>query len=248
MPAIEVEGLTKQYGPTMAVDDISFSIEPGEIVGFLGPNGAGKTTTIRVLTCFIPATSGHARIAGHDVFRESIEVRRKIGYLPENVPLYREMRVREYLDYRAALKRVPRSERDDRVDEALRLVKIEDHASRIIGHLSKGYRQRVGLADTLVHDPEVLILDEPTVGLDPNQVREVRDLVKALAEERTVLFSTHIIPWVEAVCQRVVVICRGKIVADSPLADLLEGAEEGLEGVFRDLTADGEPADEEVAS
>ena len=243
MPAIEVEGLTKRYGPTLAVDDISFSVDPGEIVGFLGPNGAGKTTTIRILSCFIPASSGHARVAGHDVGTESIEVRRKIGYLPENVPLYREMRVREYLTYRAALKRVPRVERDDRVNEALELVKIEDHADRIIDQLSKGYRQRVGLADTLVHDPDVLILDEPTVGLDPNQVREVRDLVKALAERRTVLFSTHIIPWVEAVCERVIVICRGKIVADGAIATLLNGREGGLEDLFRDLTV----AAEEVA-
>ena len=244
MPAIEVEGLTKRYGPTLAVDDISFSVDSGEIVGFLGPNGAGKTTTIRILSCFIPASSGRASVAGLDVERESIEVRRKIGYLPENVPLYREMRVREYLSYRAALKRVPRAERDDRVEEALELVKITDHEDRIIDQLSKGYRQRVGLADTLVHDPDVLILDEPTVGLDPNQVREVRDLVKALAERRTVLFSTHIIPWVEAVCERVVIICAGKIVADGPIVDLLEGREGGLEEVFSDLTV---PADEEVA-
>jgi len=236
MPAIEVEGLTKRYGPTLAVDDVSFSIDAGEIVGFLGPNGAGKTTTIRILSCFIPATAGRARVAGYDVATESIDVRRKIGYLPESVPLYREMRVREYLTYRAALKRVPRAERDDRVQETLQLVKIEDHADRIIDQLSKGYRQRVGLADTLVHDPEVLILDEPTVGLDPNQVREVRDLVRDLAERRTVLFSTHIIPWVEAVCPRVVVIHRGKIVADAAIATLTEGREGGLEEAFRLLT------------
>jgi ABC-2 type transport system ATP-binding protein len=244
MPAIEVEGLTRRYGPTLAVDDISFSIEPGEIVGFLGPNGAGKTTTLRILTCFLPASSGTARVAGFDVFRESIQVRRRIGYLPENVPLYKEMRVREYLDYRAALKRVPRARREESVDEALRLVRIEDHADRIIGHLSKGYRQRVGLADTLVHDPEVLILDEPTVGLDPNQVREVRDLVRALSEKRTVLFSTHVIPWVEAVCERVVVINEGKIVADGPIAELKEGVDGGLEERFRSLTgqASGEVA------
>jgi ABC-2 type transport system ATP-binding protein len=245
MPAIEVEGLTKRYGPTLAVDDISFSIEPGEIVGFLGPNGAGKTTTLRILTCFLPASSGTARVAGFDVFKESIEVRRRIGYLPENVPLYKEMRVREYLDYRAALKRVPRGEREDAVNEALRLVRIEDHADRIIGHLSKGYRQRVGLADTLVHDPEVLVLDEPTVGLDPNQVREVRDLVRALSEKRTVLFSTHVIPWVEAVCERVVVIAQGRIVADGAISELTEGVDGGLENVFRSLTGQ---AAEEVAS
>jgi ABC-2 type transport system ATP-binding protein len=236
MPAIEVVGLTKRYGPTLAVDGISFSVEPGEVVGFLGPNGAGKTTTIRILTCYYPATSGSARVAGHDVFRESAAVRRKVGYLPENVPLYKEMRVRAYLMYRAALKGVPRAVRRDRVENALALVQIEDHADRIIGHLSKGYRQRVGLADTLVHDPEVLILDEPTVGLDPNQVREVRDLVRDLASQRTVLFSTHVIPWVEAVCQRVVIIAKGRIVADGAIAEIAEGVEGGLEEAFRRLT------------
>ena len=251
MPAIEVEGLTKWFGPTLAVDGISFEIEPGEVVGFLGPNGAGKTTTLRILTCFIPASTGVARVAGHDVFRESSLVRRKIGYLPENVPLYKEMRVREYLEYRAALKRVPRIDRRRRIREALELIRIEDHADRIIGHLSKGYRQRVGLADTLVHDPEVLILDEPTVGLDPNQVREVRDLVKDLAQRRTVLFSTHVIPWVEAVCERVIVIDRGRIAADGRISELSAGLDGGLEERFRLLTDTADPAgitagDEEV--
>ncbi len=241
MPAIEVEGLTKRYGPTVAVDGIDFTVDPGEVVGFLGPNGAGKTTTLRILTCYIPATAGRARVGGYDVFRDSAQVRRIIGYLPENVPLYREMRVREYLMYRAALKRVPRSTRAKRVDEALDLIRIRDHADRIIGHLSKGYRQRVGLADTLVHDPEVLILDEPTVGLDPNQVREVRELVRDLAERRTVLFSTHVIPWVEAVCQRVIIIDRGRIVADDRIDALTEKTEGGLEEVFTRLTR--EPAD-----
>ena len=243
MPAIEVEGLRKRYGPAWAVDGISFTVEPGEVVGFLGPNGAGKTTTLRILTCFIPATEGTARVAGHDVFTESAEVRKRIGYLPENVPLYREMRVGEYLEYRAALKRVPRKERARRIEDALALIQITDHANRIIGHLSKGYRQRVGLADTLVHDPEVLILDEPTVGLDPNQVREVRDLVKDLASQRTVLFSTHVIPWVEAVCERVIVISAGRIVADGRIDELSEGVEGGLEEVFRRLTQ-GRSADE----
>jgi ABC-2 type transport system ATP-binding protein len=236
MPAIEVTDLVKRYGPTLAVDGISFTVEPGEVVGFLGPNGAGKTTTLRILTGFIPATSGRARVAGHDVFRESAAVRQKVGYLPENVPLYKEMRVREYLEYRAALKRVPRSERRRKVDEVLERIRIADHKDRIIGHLSKGYRQRVGLADALVHDPEVLILDEPTVGLDPNQVREVRDLVKALAEKRTVLFSTHVIPWVEEVCHRVVVIARGRIARDGPIDALRRDVGGTLEDVFQQCT------------
>ncbi len=251
MPAILVKDITKNFGPTRAVNGVSFEIEPGEIVGFLGPNGAGKTTTLRILTCFIPATTGVARVAGHDVFTESEEVRRKIGYLPENVPLYREMRVREYLGYRAALKRVPRRDRASRIDEALERVQIADHQDRIIGHLSKGYRQRVGLADSLVHDPEVLILDEPTVGLDPNQVAEVRELVRGLAERRTVLFSTHVIPWVEAVCERVIVIHRGLVVADGRIEELTAGVSGGLEQVFRDLTfgSAAEPVvNEEVAS
>ncbi len=247
MPAIHVKDITKSYGPTRAVNGISFSIEPGEVVGFLGPNGAGKTTTLRILTCFIPATSGQATVAGHDVFKESALVRRKIGYLPENVPLYREMRVREYLRYRAALKHVPRRERDRRIDEALELIRITDHQHRIIGHLSKGYRQRVGLADTLVHDPEVLILDEPTVGLDPNQVREVRDLVKDLTEKRTVLFSTHVIPWVESVCERVIVINEGRVVADGRIDDLTRDVEGGLEQVFSELTLNPVPVVGEVA-
>ena len=248
MPAIQVENITKNFGPTRAVNGISFSIEPGEIVGFLGPNGAGKTTTLRILTCFIPATSGEATVAGHDVFTESAKVRRKIGYLPENVPLYQEMRVREYLAYRAALKHVPRMERGPRIDQALEDIQITDHQHRIIGQLSKGYRQRVGLADALVHDPEVLILDEPTVGLDPNQVREVRDLVKGLAEKRTVLFSTHVIPWVEAVCERVIVIHEGRVVADGRIDELTAGVDGGLEQVFRDLTWGAAPVAGEVAS
>jgi ABC-2 type transport system ATP-binding protein len=233
-----VDGLTKRYGPTLALDAISFAVEPGEVVGFLGPNGAGKTTTLRILTGFIPATSGKARVAGFDVFRQSTEVRKRIGYLPENVPLYRDMRVWEYLEYRSALKRVPRSVRYDRIDDALEKIRITDHSDRIIGHLSKGYRQRVGLADTLLHDPEVLILDEPTVGLDPNQVREVRDLMRDLARDRTVLFSTHVIPWVESVCERVLVIHRGKIVADGTIASLGEGLEGGLEESFANLTGE----------
>jgi ABC-2 type transport system ATP-binding protein len=215
-----VRELVKEYGPRRAVDRISFTVEKGEIVGFLGPNGAGKTTTIRILTCFMPATGGEAKVAGHDIFTESIEVRRRVGYLPENVPLYTEMRVSDYLWFRAGLKGVPFRERPRRILRALESCRILDVADRIVGHLSKGYRQRVGLADVLTHDPEILILDEPTVGLDPNQVREARDLIKDLGRDRTILFSTHIIPWVEEVCQRAIIIAQGRIVAEGALDDL----------------------------
>jgi ABC-2 type transport system ATP-binding protein len=220
MPAIEVRNLVKDFGPRRAVDRVSFEVEKGEIVGFLGPNGAGKTTTLRILTGFMPATGGEARVAGFDIFTESMDVRRSIGYLPENVPLYPEMRVADYLWFRAGLKEVPFRERARRIRKALESVRIEDVADRVIGHLSKGYRQRVGLADVLTHDPGILILDEPTVGLDPNQVREVRDLIKELGRDRTVLFSTHIIPWVEEVCQRAIVIARGRVVAEGTVEDL----------------------------
>ena len=220
MPAIEVRNLVKDFGPRRAVDRVSFDIEKGEIVGFLGPNGAGTTTTLRILTGFMPATGGEARVAGFDIFTESMDVRRRIGYLPENVPLYPEMRVVDYLWFRAGLKEVPFRERSRRIQKALESVRITDVADRVIGHLSKGYRQRVGLADVLTHDPEILILDEPTVGLDPNQVREVRDLIKELGRDRTVLFSTHIIPWVEEVCQRAIVIARGRVVAEGTVEDL----------------------------
>jgi ABC-2 type transport system ATP-binding protein len=220
MPAIEVQDLVKDYGPRRAVDRVTFSVEKGEIVGFLGPNGAGKTTTLRILTGFMPATGGVARVAGFDIFTRSMEARRRIGYLPENVPLYPEMRVVDYLWYRAGLKQVPFRDRAGRIRRALESVRIADVADRVIGHLSKGYRQRVGLADVLTHDPEILVLDEPTVGLDPNQVREVRDLIKELGRDRTVLFSTHIIPWVEEVCQRVIVIARGRVVAQGTVEEL----------------------------
>ena len=225
MPAIDVEQLTKRYGARTAVDHVSFSVAEGEIVGFLGPNGAGKTTTLRILTCFQPATSGSARVAGHDVFSEGIKVRENTGYLPESTPLYTDMRVRSYLWYRATLKGVPRRHRRRLVEEAMERCDVADVAGRIIGHLSKGYRQRVGLADALVHRPRVLILDEPTSGLDPNQVRDVRDLIKEIAGETTVLFSTHTIPWVEQVCERVIVINRGRIALDGTLTGMRKRVE-----------------------
>lgn len=221
---IKVDHLAKRYADVYAVDHISFEVKQGEILGLLGPNGAGKTTTMRILTCYMPATSGTATVAGYDVFRDSIDVRKNIGYLPENVPLYPEMRVREYLSFRAKLKKLPYRERKVKIDECIEKCRIADVQNQIIGTLSKGYRQRVGLADTLVHDPKILILDEPTIGLDPNQIRQVRQLIKELGEKHTILLSTHILPEVEMLCGRVIIINKGKIVAmDTPsnLADQL---------------------------
>jgi len=214
---IKVEQLSKRYADVYAVDHVSFEVNQGEILGLLGPNGAGKTTTMRILTCYMPATSGTATVAGYDVFRDSINVRKQIGYLPENVPLYPEMRVKEYLTFRAKLKRVPCRERKLKIDECIEKCRIKEVQNQIIGTLSKGYRQRVGLADTLVHDPKILILDEPTIGLDPNQIRQVRQLIKELGEKHTILLSTHILPEVEMLCGRVIIINKGKIVAmDTP--------------------------------
>ena len=214
---IEADRLTKRYGAFTAVDDISFQVGKGEIVGFLGPNGAGKTTTMRVLTCFLPATEGTARIAGYDIFDNPLEVKRRIGYLPELPPLYRDMRVRTYLEFIAQIKGVAPKEARRRIDEIVVQCGLVDRTEQLIGHLSKGYRQRVGLAQAILHDPEVIIMDEPTSGLDPNQIIEVRQLIRELAQERTVILSTHILPEVEMTCNRVIIIHEGKIVAvDTP--------------------------------
>jgi len=226
---IQVERLTKRYGAVRAVERISFAVGRGEVVGFLGPNGAGKTTTMRILTTFLPMTSGRARLAGRDVLDEPLAVRRNIGYLPENVPLYPEMRVREYLGFRARLKDVPRARRRSaigRVVERCHLGEVED---RVIGHLSKGYRQRVGLAEAMVHDPDILILDEPTAGLDPIQIRDVRALIRELGDRHTILLSTHIMQEVEAVCGRVILIARGRIAIDDRLDRLQSGMAVALE-------------------
>ncbi len=223
-PAIQVENLSKYYGPVLAVDHISFDVQPGEIVGFLGPNGAGKTTTMRILTTWLPATSGIARIDGFDVMNESMEVRRRIGYLPESVPLYSEMRVEEYLYYRAKLKNVDRSIRVQRIEECMEKCRIREVRRRLVGTLSKGYRQRVGLADALVHAPPILILDEPTAGLDPVQIRETLRTIRELAGRHTILFSTHILPEVEAICERVIIINKGGIREDTRLSVLAEQA------------------------
>ncbi len=214
---IEVSNLTKRYAGHAAVADLSFTVNQGEIVGLLGPNGAGKSTTMRILSCFIPATSGTARVAGLDVFTQADEVRRRIGYMPENNPLHYDMRVREYLKFRARLKGLGRSRSRQRVDAVLAQCGLGDVSKRLIGHLSKGYRQRVGLADALVHEPELIILDEPTIGLDPSQVRVVRQLIKELASRHTVLISSHILPEVEMTCHRVMIMREGRILAaDTP--------------------------------
>jgi ABC-2 type transport system ATP-binding protein len=219
---IVVERLYKSYGRILAVEDVNFEITKGEIVGFLGPNGAGKTTTLRILTSYLPATSGVAKVAGHDVRNESLQVRQNIGYLPESVPLYPEMRVEEYLQYRAKLKGVGREARKSRIDYCIERCRIKEVRRRLIGTLSKGYRQRVGLADAMIHDPRILILDEPTVGLDPIQIRETLALIKELGEQRTILLSTHILSEVEAICRRVIIISAGRVTLDKTMEALDE--------------------------
>ncbi|MBI1800337.1 MAG: ABC transporter ATP-binding protein [Chloroflexi bacterium] len=229
---IEVHNLTKAYGPRTAIADVSFDVQKGEILGFLGPNGAGKTTTMRILTGFMPPTAGTATVAGYDVFEQSLEVRKRIGYMPESVPLYPEMSVWDYLNFMAELRHL--TDREDHVEHVMDAVQITDRADQLIGKLSKGFRQRVGLAQALVHDPEVLILDEPTVGLDPKQIIEVRELIKGLAGERTVILSTHILPEVQQICSRVLIINKGHIVAeDTP--ERLTAALQGTERVHLQL-------------
>lgn len=214
---IEVVNLTKRYAGRTALADISFTVARGEIVGLLGPNGAGKSTTMRILSGYMPATSGTARVASYDVFHDSEEVRRRIGYMPENNPLHNEMRVREYLKFRARLKGLSRARARERIDTVLKQCSLTDVSKRIIGQLSKGYRQRVGLADAIVHEPDLIILDEPTIGLDPHQIRLVRQLIKSLAGSHTVLISSHILPEVEMTCSRVMIMLDGRILAsDTP--------------------------------
>jgi ABC-2 type transport system ATP-binding protein len=235
---IEACGIRKRYGDVLAVDDVSFKVEAGEVLGFLGPNGAGKTTTMRILTGFLPATDGTAVIDGHDIFEEPLAARRAIGYLPESPPLYPEMDVRGYLTYVAKLKDVKRGARRAAVERAMERCGLTDVHRRVIGALSKGYRQRVGIAQAIVHEPSVLILDEPTVGLDPNQIREIRRLITDLAGEgetgHTIVLSTHILAEVEAICRRVVLIDRGRKVLDQSLAELRSEGR-SLEDVFSRL-------------
>jgi len=235
---IEVQHLTKRYGPVTAVDDVSFSVQRGEILGFLGPNGAGKTTTMRVLTGYMPPTDGKAVVAGYDVFEQPIEAKRRTGYLPETPPLYPDMTVRDYLSFVSRIKGVPRAERTARVNEMMEKTRIADVANRHCGKLSKGYRQRVGLAQALMHNPDVLILDEPTAGLDPKQIIETRQLIKALAGDHTIILSTHILPEVSQTCQRVVIINKGKVVAvDTP--DNLTSRLQGSETMYLQVDAGG---------
>ena len=245
---IEVRDLTKRYPGRTAVDGISFTVGRGEVVGFLGPNGAGKSTTMRILSSFMPATSGTVRVAGFDVFHKPDEVRRRIGYMPENNPLHTDMRVREYLKFRARLKGLGFSRSRERVDRVIQQCGLGDVQKRIIGQLSKGYRQRVGLADALVHEPDLIILDEPTIGLDPHQIRAVRALIKDLGKRHTVLLSTHILSEVEMTCSRVLILNQGQILAADRVEDLesrfsqdgrvvaeLAAKAEAVRDIFRDL-------------
>jgi ABC-2 type transport system ATP-binding protein len=236
---IEVDHLTKRYAGHTAVTDVSFRVGRGEIVGLLGPNGAGKTTIMRILSCFMPASAGTVRVAGFDVFTEADEVRRRIGYMPENNPLHKDMRVDEYLRFRARLKGLSRARTRERLEVVMPQCGVADVSHRIIGHLSRGYQQRVGLADALVHQPELIILDEPTQGLDPNQIRAVRQLIKELGREHTVLLSSHILPEVEMTCTRVLILHRGSILAaDTP--DNLQGALHETSQVVAEIAASPE--------
>ena len=233
---VEVDCLTKYYGGFAAIQNVTFSAEPGQVLGFLGPNGAGKTTTMRILTGYMPASSGTAQVAGYDVFEESREVRRRIGYLPETPPVYPEMTPRSYLDFVSRIKGVTKRERPEAIERAMAAAQSLDVGNQPIGTLSRGYKQRVAIAQALVHNPEVLILDEPTIGLDPKQIIEIRNLVRGLAEDRTVILSTHILPEVTQLCDKVVIIAQGQIVAEEDLG--MGGATEDLEAFFLKVTAD----------
>lgn len=227
---IEVEGLIKRYGDFTAIEDVSFRVKKGEIVGFLGPNGAGKTTTMRVITGYLPATEGKVHIAGFGVFEEPMEAKKRIGYLPEHPPVYNDMTVQEYLRFVAKIKGVPRSERSNAMDRVVQRCGLKDVLKTIIGKLSKGYKQRVGLAQAMIHDPEVLILDEPTIGLDPKQIIEIRKLIKSLSGDHTIILSTHILQEVSMICERVIIVHEGRVVADDTLEDIT--AQGTLESMF----------------
>jgi ABC-2 type transport system ATP-binding protein len=225
---IQVSHLTKMYGPRAAVNDLSFEVQKGEIVGFLGPNGAGKSTTMKILTGFMPATDGKVNVAGFDVFENPLDVKKNVGFLPENPPVYPEMPVQEYIEFAAQIHRVPSQQVRQAAKTAIERTGLGDVRKRLIGNLSKGYRQRVGLAQALVHNPQVLILDEPTVGLDPKQIIDIRELIKSLAGDHTVILSSHILPEVTATCQRIIVIAKGKIVAEDTIERLTTRMKKGL--------------------
>lgn len=231
---IKVEKLTKKYDDVLAVDSIDFEIKKGEIIGFLGPNGAGKTTTMNVLTCYLPPSSGSVCVAGFDIKEQSLEVRKKVGYLPEDNPLYEEMAVFEYLDFIAQMRSIPHEKKLERIKEVVNTCGLKDVISKDIGQLSRGYKQRVGFAQAILHDPEILVLDEPTSGLDPNQAREIRELIKKLKSQKTVILSTHILSEAQAVSDRVMIINRGRIVADGTKAEL-EGMVQGKERIYMKL-------------
>ncbi len=233
---IKIKNLTKLYGDTRAVDDISIEIKKGEILGFLGPNGAGKTTTVRIITCFLPPTLGTVEINGMNVRDHSLEIRRKIGYLPENTPLYNEMNVFEFLHYIAELRHIPKDQRNLRLKRMVEVCGLGEVLGKNIGALSKGYNQRVGLAQALIHEPDILILDEPTSGLDPNQIVEIRNLIKELGKEKTVILCTHILPEVRATCSRAIIINRGKIAADGSI-EQLESSAKGGDRIFLEVQA-----------
>jgi ABC-2 type transport system ATP-binding protein len=235
---IEVENLTKRYGPHTAVENVSFRVQKGEILGFLGPNGAGKTTTMRIVTGYLPASAGTARIAGHDVFENPIEAKRHIGYLPETPPLYPDMRVSHFLEFVAKVKGVPARERKARIDEAMQKARITDVPRKVIGRLSKGYRQRVGLAQALLGNPDVLILDEPTSGLDPKQIVETREMIKSLGGEHTVVLSTHILHDVGMTCGRVLIISKGRVVAEDTPENLTRRVQGGSDALVVDARGD----------
>ncbi|MBS1271401.1 MAG: putative ABC transporter ATP-binding protein YxlF [Candidatus Marinimicrobia bacterium] len=246
---IEVQNVTKRYGQTLAVDDVSFTVEKGEIVGFLGPNAAGKTTTMRIITSYMPATAGKVKVAGYDVFENAMEVKKRIGYLPENPPLYLDMKVEDYLAFTAAINGVDKSAIPREIDRVVELTTLGDMRYRLIRKLSKGFRQRVGLAQALIHDPEVLVLDEPTVGLDPKQIIEVRDLIKELGNDHTIILSTHILPEVSMTSERVVIINKGRIVAEDTPTNLMASLKSGetvqlqVEAPFDDVKATLETMD-----
>jgi ABC-2 type transport system ATP-binding protein len=223
---IQVENLTKDYGPTRAVDRVTFNVRKGEVLGFLGPNGAGKSTTMKMLTCFLAPTGGTARVAGYDVFDNSLEVRKRIGYLPEDTPIYRDMTVLEYLHFAAEVRGMDPARREIRIKEIGGRCGLAENAGKLVGELSKGFRQRLGLAQAMLHDPDILILDEPTSGLDPNQIVEIRQLIKEVGQEKTVILSTHILPEVQATCSRILIISNGRLVADGT-PDELRARERG---------------------